>query len=65
MYRKAYEVVGYAYEASLHCLACARARFGGQIDSAVDDDGNQVAPVFLDSVSGDNYCDDCFESLAD
>ena len=65
MFRKSFEVVGYAYDASIHCLNCARARFGGQIDSAVDSEGNPVTPVFVDSVTADDYCDDCFESLAD
>jgi len=65
MFRKSFEVVGYAYDASIHCLDCTRARFGDQIDGAVDSEGNPVTPVFLDSVTDDDCCNDCGESLAD
>jgi hypothetical protein len=69
MYRKTYEVVGYAYEAGLHCLDCSRARFGNAIDDdsnpPTDNEGNPVSPVFLDNVTSADCCDECLCQLAD
>ena len=61
--RKLYEVIGYAYEAALHCPVCAAKRFANP-DKAIDREGNAVTPVFL----GDEFdykptCDDCLELL--
>jgi hypothetical protein len=68
MYRKHYEVIGYAYEADLHCLDCAANRWGEAVYkldfTAIDGEGNPVHPVFL----GDEYdtppvCGDCHQRL--
>ena len=40
-YGKVYDVVGYAYDAALHCVACAQVRFG---DRLRDDCGAPLAP---------------------
>ena len=53
------DIVAYTYEADVHCLDCARARFvgvtmaaGEELDehgialSATDNEGNPVHPVF-------------------
>ena len=62
-FRKTYEVIGYAYEADIHCLDCARARFPNP-DQATDNEGNEVHPVFLgDEFDTPPVCVDCFEPL--
>lgn len=49
---KAWEIVGYAYDAALHCPDCT----GGL---KVDSEGNEVAPIFACDVQEGDYCDDC------
>lgn len=63
---KSFDIIGWAYDAALHCDGCTRARFGSR---AVDDDrnpptdseGNEIHPLF----AGDEHdpagesCDDC------
>jgi len=66
-FRKTYEVIGYAYEADLHCVACTIKRFGVRmefLDKVEDDEGNPIHPVFLgDEREGPEYCGDCREEL--
>lgn len=63
-------VVGYAYEAAMHCIPCAVARFPDIEDDTPyeDREGNPVTPVFVD----DSYdpetrsyaaCDTCHTAL--
>ena len=47
MYRKSYEVVGYAFDGALYCVDCH------PLDCPDD------APVFLDNVTSEDVCDDC------
>lgn len=62
-YRKTYEIVGYAYDADAHCVACATAQ--GMTDPQIEDsEGNPVTPIFLDQ-SDDMICGDCFARLDD
>lgn len=67
---RAWDIRGYAYDAALHCPACARARFGARAladGTARDADGNDVHPVF-ESDEADpagEYCDDCHEELSE
>ena len=62
-YRKTYEVIGYAYEADMHCPDCARKRFKNP-DKATDNEGNEVRPIFLgDEHDSPPYCGDCHELL--
>ena len=62
---KAFDVLGYAYDADLHCLACTRQRFGRR---ACDDaeppagsEGNEIHPVFAgdEHDPAGEYCGDC------
>jgi len=62
---RAYDVLGYAYDADLHCPNCGYARFGARLDDDTnppqDNEGNNVHPLF----AGDEYdpageyCGDC------
>lgn len=62
-------IVGYVFEAALHCPNCSRDRFGDSLDSdsnpPTDREGNPVSPVFAGDEPGDcgDYCDDCHEPL--
>jgi hypothetical protein len=63
---KAYDIVGYAYEADVHCVDCAVARFGSQQHwrDAVDNEGNPIHPIFAgDENASEEVCGDCFEPL--
>lgn len=68
-----YDVVGYAYDADIHCVSCASKQFsqddldnlsskhldkwGGTLDS-------DPTPVFRDSEGADkDFCGNCFEKL--
>lgn len=68
-YRKTYEIVGWAYEADLHCPTCAASRFGAKLQDGrnppQDREGNPVHPVFLGDLEGSEYCGDCGSSLAE
>jgi hypothetical protein len=74
---KSYDVIGYTYEADIHCPECTRERFPDP-DNAVDDEGNDVQPIFADQFGDlieevdDDYgrtvqyaprCSDCGEEL--
>lgn len=69
------DVVGFAYEADLHCVDCAIGRFGPDImgqDPAEpeDDEGNPISPVFdgEDAYSEDGApycCGDCGSALVE
>jgi len=58
-------IIGYSYEAALHCVDCARERFPLLPNVAFDREGNQVRPVFSTDEPGDSgdYCDDCHVDL--
>ena len=46
---KSYDVIGYTFEADVHCVACTIDRFGGLPEfGAVDSEGNEPHPVFAD-----------------
>lgn len=62
MMRKVFEVIGYTYEADVHCPDCARKRFTDP-DHAEDREGNPVHPLFLGDVEEPEYCGDCGEEL--
>lgn len=58
------DVVGYAYDAAMHCVPCARHTFGVKLDRGCNDsEGNPVSPVFCGEDSHGQTCDDCGESL--
>lgn len=58
-------VIGYTYEASIHCEACARGRFGDSLDNpeTVDREGNPIHPIFSYDDVALECCDDCREGL--
>lgn len=56
-----FDVVGWAYEADVHCPNCAVERFGSKaLDAGVDDnEGNEVTPIFAGDCEEDESCGDC------
>jgi hypothetical protein len=65
-------IIGYAYDADLHCVACATDRFKTFLNDpdTQDSEGNPVHPAFADEGwdidSGmPEYCGDCGEQLAE
>jgi hypothetical protein len=72
--RKTYEIVGWTYEADLHCNECAEERFGppervsgsGRELHGVDNEGNEIHPIFLDQLEEFEttpVCGDCFTPI--
>jgi hypothetical protein len=69
------DVVGYAYEADVHCVECSEKRFACEADSEPsdyeDNDGNPVHPIFAggeDAYDEDGSvlrCGDCGEFLSE
>jgi hypothetical protein len=50
---KAWAVQAYQYDAAVHCVGCAKSRFGEELDSsAVDSEGNPPFPIF----ASDDFC---------
>ncbi|MCG2767431.1 MAG: hypothetical protein L6435_03495 [Anaerolineae bacterium] len=66
-FHKTYEVVGWAYEADLHCRECASKRFGEELEikEMIDREGNPVHPLFLDETQQDDACGDCGRLILD
>jgi len=63
-----FDILGWAYDADIHCDDCARERFGSALDDdqnpPEDSEGNPVHPVFAgDEGSEDEHCGDCGEAL--
>ena len=60
-YRKTFEVVGFTFHASAHCLEC-----GEQLPD-IDPEGNDKHPVFLGDLSDSDpfTCDTCLSSSVD
>jgi hypothetical protein len=59
---KSYDVVGYAVEADLLCVACAQrwaANAGLDLDDVDACEVNAVAPVFADECCEDLFCGAC------
>jgi len=58
------DVAKVAYEADLHCVNCARLRFGNP-DNATDREGNEVHPIFVsdEHSSFGEFCSDCNEEI--
>ena len=67
-FRKTFEIVGWAYEAGLHCNTCAYDRFKELLTSEEtpsDQEGNPLHPLFLGDLTGEEYCSDCGGHLGD
>lgn len=56
----AFEVVGYAFEADVHCVDCTPPRYTRE--DAEDREGNPVMPIFAGDADGET-CGDCGELL--
>lgn len=61
-------IVGWTYEADVHCPACAVHRFGYDSlygdEGAVDSEGNEVHPIFsTDELYDDERCGDCLVEI--
>ena len=59
---KAQEIIGYAYNADLHCTRCAH-KDKMDIDGAIDVEGNKSLPIFAITELLYDTCADCGESL--
>ncbi len=66
-YLKTYEIVGWTYEADIHCPTCAARRFGAELMDErappADREGNRVHPLFLGDTDGAEVCGDCLQPL--
>lgn len=59
----AWEIIGYTYDADIHCPECANAA-GMDIEGATDSEGNESHPVFAcDELDGLTCCDCHEESI--
>ena len=60
-------IVGWTYDADMHCNSCAIAQFGESAlfaDDTRDSEGNPLHPIFSWSErNDDDYCGDCLESI--
>lgn len=57
-------IVGWAYDAGIHCDDCARQKFGDALDdeTAEDSEGNAPTPYFAyQETEHDDHCEDCGE----
>lgn len=57
-------IIGWKYDADLHCNECTRKRFGIVDVGTYDSEGNQVWPIFSTDelhVDGIDCCGECFE----
>ena len=62
---KAFEIIGYTYDADIHCPCCARERFD-DLDSELEEDseGNPIHPVFAgDESEGPEVCGTCGDEI--
>ncbi len=63
------DIIGYTYEAAVHCDSCAAERFGRCVClhndvHGEDTEGNDVEPIFVSDAGVDGFfCDDCREPL--
>lgn len=65
---KAYEIVGYSYNADVHCPECAVKDFGSEnlANGCEDHEGNEVHPIFASDFDGDaENCADCAYPIFD
>lgn len=70
-YRKSYEIIGYAYEADVHCINCTANRFN-IVDSTlikleqlpVDSEGNTISIISLqEEFELMPYCGTCHQII--
>lgn len=63
-------IIGWTYEADVHCWECATRRFPKLRNDPdarlIDREGNEVRPIFeIDEGACDEVCGDCFEKLCE
>ena len=58
-------IIAYRYEDSVHCLSCARRRFGKRLNlpNILDKEGGPVEPIFSGKEWQGIFCNDCAEPL--
>ena len=60
---KAWDIIGWAYNAALHCPDCASTA-GMDCKGAEDSEGNPPGPIFASSELLEvEYCGTCFEPI--
>lgn len=63
---KAWNILGYTYDADLHCCTCACEHFGHEpTEDDKDSEGNEPHPIFASDehdVKGE-HCGDCAEEI--
>lgn len=61
------KIIGYVYDADIHCPACTFEVFRGLEDyGAIDSEDNEVQPIFDTAEDHDlDHCADCHEALID
>lgn len=71
------KIIAYTYDADVHCVGCAQARFSlhedghtdddtdehGISDTAVDCEGNDIRPVFSTQVVDMSSCGTCRKEI--
>lgn len=65
---KSYEILGWAYEADLHCYDCAEKRFGVkklENGDAKDSEGNEVHPIFASNETIPFVCGTCGKEIGE
>lgn len=68
---KSTDIIGYAYDADLHCDYCTAQRFPAGVktykfdpfDLDIDTAGNAITPVFVGQATEDDWCGDCLINL--
>lgn len=58
-------IIGYTYEADVHCPFCTRQRFAqeGDLDAALDREGNPIHPVYDIDENDFTHCGTCGDEL--
>ena len=57
------DIIGFTYDADIHCIPCTVARFGPIHDDLIDSEGNPVRPVFTWDELSDDVCGDCLTEI--
>lgn len=67
------DIIGWTYDADIHCNDCALARFGAAVTlypwdgRAKDSEGNEPHPIFASDECGETgeYCGDCGREVSE